>query len=297
MKLARVRIESMATPVLAFVADGAVYDVAALEASLDLPTWSAADFHTRVISVGGAGLPELYERLRAGHRPTEARLPPGEYLPLAPCDTDRAAYVQLAPYDAGAGEPQFVHRTVRSAVGDEQPVALPSAAAPPCFEAGLAVVLSDDLWRATPREAHKAILGYTLALDWRSWRDDPAWHARRPWLDAPLQLGPTLLTADELESVDRLAARVRVGDHEWSAGTVGDWRFPPAESLAFVSQHLELQAGDVVGLGRLLMGSAQRVGRALGFHERVTLSVERLGRLTGWAVPGPEARWRQRQPA
>lgn len=294
MRIARVRIESMATPVLAFEADGAVYDVAVLEAAAGPAVWSTADFHSRVIAIRCAGLEPLYERLRAGHRPTAARLPPGSYLPLPPCDTDRAALLQLGPYDLGAEQPQLMLSSARIAVGEGQPVPFPPGSLEPDFEAGLAAVLGDDLWRASPAQAQRAVLGYTMVLDWTAWHDEP-WHARPLWRDAPSQLGPTLVTDNELGRLPRLRAEVRVGEERWSAGMVGDWAFSPADSLAFASQHVDLRAGDVVGLGRFLMGSPRRVGRRLAFGERVAVSVERLGTLTGWAVPAPPpVRWHER---
>lgn len=286
----------MATPVLAFVCDGAVYDVAALETAQDTPHWAATDFHTRVCSLSCAGLGELYERVRAGHRPTEARLPPGSYLPLAPCDTDRAAYLQLSPYDRRAQEPAFALRDARGLLGDHQPIAFPAQAPMVDVEAGLAAILREDLWRATPAEVDRAVLGYTLVLDWTAWPSHERWDGRPLPLDPPSQLGPALVTREELGGVAKLRAVMQVGSDEWTAGTVGDWTFPLAEAIAFISQHLPLQTGDVVGLGALPLGSPSSVGRTLAYGERVTLRVEGLAQLTGWAVAGPPpGPWRRQR--
>lgn len=286
MRIARVRLESMATPVLAFVCDGAVYDVAELEARSSAPAWGSTDFHTRVIGLSCAGLEPLYEQLRAGERPTEARLPPGTFLPLAPCDTERASYIQLGPYDRAAPTPRFRHQPARALTGDGQPISFPAEAPTPDFEAGVAAVLRDDLWRAAAGEAGRAVLGYTLVLDWSAWREEP-WHGRPAWLDAPSQLGPAVVTRDEFPRLAELRARVRVGTDEWNAGLVGDWPFEVAEAIAFISQHVELRAGDVIGVGRFRLGSAGSVGRTLRYNQRVTVSVEGLGELMGWAVRGP----------
>ena len=98
----------MAAPIVALVCDGASYDVAALVERWGFGTWGyASDFHTRVFGLRCAGHAEVDARLRAGDRPSEARLWPREMLPLPPCDDERAAYVQLAPYAHPGAEPVF----------------------------------------------------------------------------------------------------------------------------------------------------------------------------------------------
>ena len=118
----------MAAPVTVLVCDGAFYDLATLEERWGWDAWGyASDFHTRVLSLRCAGLAEVDARLRSGDRPTEARLLPGDLLPLAPCDDERAAYVQLAPRHVSLSEPAFALRDARSLVGDGQPVVVRGA--------------------------------------------------------------------------------------------------------------------------------------------------------------------------
>ena len=265
MRIARVQIDEFAKPVVALVVDGAYYDVGALEERWNwLDRFGPADFHARVIGARSAGLDLLEMRLRAGDRPTEARLLPGEFLPLPPCDTDRATYVQLGPYDDDQDEPRFEHRYARTLVGHDQPV----VTSDPHVEAGLAVVLGEDLDRASAREAERAMLGFTLLLDWRG---------------GSSQLGPELVIGVGLRDLAKREASLN------GQGEIGAWRFHPSEALAFVSQHMPLRAGDVVGLGCVANGRA-----APAFGEPVTLSVDRFMTLRGWAVQGPDpVDWRR----
>ena len=86
---------------------------------------------------------------------------------------------------------------------------------------------------------------------------------------------------------------MRVGMHEWGAGKVGDWTYTAAESLAYVSQHVELRAGDVLSAGRFRESSPRTMGCPLSYGEMVSVSVERLGTLKGRSVRGPAlGRWR-----
>jgi hypothetical protein len=57
-----------------------------------------------------------------------------------------------------------------------------------------------------------------------------------------------------------------------------------------VSQRIPLRAGDVIGAGRVIGGSASSSGDALPFEATVDLLVERLGKLSGRPVRGPASR-------
>ncbi|MBW2455393.1 MAG: fumarylacetoacetate hydrolase family protein [Deltaproteobacteria bacterium] len=276
----------MATPVVALVVDGAYYDVAALESVWSLqPAVEGGGFQARVLAARCAGLQELDRRLRSGHRPTEARLLPGDYLPLAPCDPDRAAYVQLAPYDHPGERPAFQRRDSRSLVGDGQPVAFPPGAQQPHLEVGLAVVLVDDLWRATAQEAEGAILGTTLMLDWSALSDP--WSAALRGPGPASQLGAELWIGSRLPNLGEAKVHLTIADRTYEAGPVDGWRFTPAESLAYLSQHTPLRAGDVVGTGCLAAGRAPSADRKLAFGDKCCVTLAGSLTLTGWSVPGP----------
>src|SRR3954463_6542164 len=114
MRIARVIHESSPFPVSALERDGALYEIGELAHRLgshgapDLLV-GATDFFARVIALRCAGLATLDERLCAGDRPTEARLRPGSFVWLPPCDIDRALYVHVepAPLSDSAGEPSY----------------------------------------------------------------------------------------------------------------------------------------------------------------------------------------------
>jgi hypothetical protein len=290
LRIARVQIEEWATPVLALAVDGAYYDVAVLEAEWGLSgLFGPSDFHGRVVSARCAGLDQLEIRLLSGQRPTEARLMVGDFLPLPPCEPDRAAYIQMAPYDAGGSEPRFQQRDSRSLMGHDQPISMPHAADAPSFEAGLALLLGDDLWRADAREAARAVLGYSLLIDWtqRPARWDEPWAA-----DAPSQMGPELLVGPRARDLAKRELCITVDGQSQAVGRIGAWRFSPAESLAYLSQHQPLRSGDVIGVGCFAGGRPQA---PLSYGARVEVSVAKSLSLRGWAAPGPAPLdWKQR---
>jgi hypothetical protein len=262
LQIARVQIDELATPVVALHVDGAYYDVALLEA-----IWHAravletTDFHARVIAARGAGLDLLYQRLAGGDRPTEARLREEDFVPLPPCDGDHAAWLALDVHGEGA-EPAWSRRDARQLVGDAQPVAVDAA---PRVVTGIAVVLADELWRASAREAERAVLGFTLVVDWSH--------------DGAAQLGPYLTLGTRLRDLGTLGGFIELGGARQDVA-LGSARFAPAEAIAFASHHHRLMPGDVVGLGGL------RPDREVAFGERLSFTLGRA-RLRGWAVPAP----------
>src|SRR5215212_2556822 len=132
MRIARLIHDSSPLPVSALERDGALYEIGELAKRLgsqgapDLLV-GATDFFARVIALRCTGLATLDERLCAGDRPTEARIQPGSFVWLPPCDIDRAFYVHVDPAPLGemTGEPTYWIGNARGLLGHEARVALP----------------------------------------------------------------------------------------------------------------------------------------------------------------------------
>lgn len=263
---------------LALERDGAIYDVAELDRIFDTPYAPdrlprADDFHARVVTLGGAGLPELDARLRAGDRPTEARLFPDAFSWLPPCDTERAL---LAHVTAGAA-PSFRLGNARSLAGHGARIAFPSDETRPDFEPAIAAFLAEDLEGATAEEAEAAIFGYAILDVWRGLdeRDrDPSASPR-----VPSQLGPVLVTADEVGDIQRLRAERRVDGVPCGPGPIGAWARSAAASIAWLSRWTKLRAGDVVSVHDPSIDALSRA--PVPWESRVDVLVERLGKLSG----------------
>jgi len=304
MRIARVLHAQSPTPIVALERDGALYDVAELDRHYGTryapeKLTGASDFHTRVIALSCAGLAELDDTLRAGRRPRDARLLPGSYSWLAPCATDRALYVQMGAYQAPGArphvEPFYTIGNARGLLGHDATVPCPPREEEPDVELGLAAVLGEDIRRATAEQADKAILGYAVLGDWTARSEERrlgAGAARAK--DFATQLGPVLVTRDELRDLAALGARLKIGTELLSCSSVGAATFQIAESVAFVSEHIELRAGDVIGAGCLDAGSARAHGRRIEYGQTVELSIDRIGRLAGRPVRGPDpVGWRR----
>src|SRR5262249_17407502 len=148
---------------------------------------------------------ELDERLRRGDRPSAARLAPDSFVSLPPCDASRVLYFQLS-----GAEHELDYRigNARALDGHNASMSFPAEEGSPAVTADLAVVLRDDLARATPDEAARAVLGYsilhvcvartTLARALRAGGNPGRGY------DFGGQLGPVLVTRDELDGAGAL---------------------------------------------------------------------------------------------
>lgn len=306
MKIARVLQPGSATPVLALEQAGWLYDVAELDRHHDTRFaperfGGAGDFHTRVCALRTAGMAELDESLRAGSRPRDARLLPGSFLWLPPCDTARALWVCFpAPSaDAGAGrrdpEPAYLLGNARALLGHRDSIPFPAHEAHPDLEVGVAALLGDELYRVGAEEARQAIVGLTVVTSWIARGEEArfgvgAARAR----DFAAQLGPWLVDGAEASEPGRVAVRMRAGGHgSWvPCGRVADAPYALHEAIAFASAHVRLAPGDLVSIG---LASASAAQLTLTWGAEVEVQLEGIGTLVGRPVRGPETvDWRAR---
>jgi hypothetical protein len=279
VRIARLAVGSSAQPVVALERDGALYDVAELERIFDtrfsperMP--GASDFHTRVIALGCAGLDALDDRLRSGDRPTAARALPGTFVWLAPCDTDRASFIQLAPLEEPSNEPLHRRGDARGLLGHDVVVPIPPGAAEATYELGVAAILGESVEGASPEQAERSILGYVILNAWAGseLERNPGWLS----CPVPMQLGPVLVTKDDLGDVGALRAQVRIDGVVVTSTSLGCVNNGLSSAMAWVSRWTELRAGDVIGRGCGLGGRG-----AMPYGGVAELMAERLGKLAG----------------
>ena len=266
-------------PLVALERDGALYDVVELE-----QTWperacaaaavGAADFATRVIALGLAGLEELDLGLRSGLRPSAARLEPDAVVWLAPCDTERAHWLHVRP-DAEGGAPRFRLESPRALGGHEGAVALGSEGEL-VATLGLALVLGEAIEGFTPHLAERAILGVSALLAWSVRGDDAGGIPSA-------QLGPVLVTPDELGELGALRGAL-VSGSDACRGALLDGLPPLGELLAYLAARVPLRAGDLVSFAP--SRGALRSGLTVLPGQSVEARIERVGRLEGRVFRG-----------
>ncbi|MEU5764098.1 fumarylacetoacetate hydrolase family protein [Nocardia sp. NPDC047648] len=127
------------------------------------------------------------------------------------------------------------------------------------WEAELAVVIGAVVRGADRRRAHEAIAGYAVANDFsvRAWQRRTSQWLPGKALAASTPLGPTLVTADEIDPRAGLRIVCRVNGVERQIGSTADLVFDAAALIAAVSEFTTLHPGDV-----LLTGTPGGVGAA-----------------------------------
>lgn len=292
MRIARIIHESSPFPVIALERDGALYDVAELDLRFATARTrellgGACDFFSRIIALGGAGLDELDQRLAAGYRPTEARLAPGSFLWLPPCDPDRALLVHVTRDHHG--ELAVRLGNARAILGHEAAAPFPHEETRPAPGLGIAAIVGDELCRATISAARRAILGVAIVNDWSARDLEERGLGPLHCRDFATQLGPVLVTTDALLDAPILRAQIRVGSVIVAEGALADPLDALAEAVACASQLVELHAGDLVTLATPLAPIDP-----VAHGAPVELLIERLGKLVGTAARSPAlASWRR----
>jgi hypothetical protein len=290
MRIARVRSSLSVRPRVALERDGALYDVATLEESFgrSVPViGEPSDFGTRVVAMACAGLGELDARLVRGDRPTRARLAQAEVVELAPCDTERAAFVQVdlrAKLPGGAPVVRLGH--ARALEGQAAFVDLPAFETRPAAELWLGALLGDELRSATPREAKQAVLGLSVVLAWLGLDLEDSMRATQlgSSLGWSTQLGPRLIAGAELGRLRELSGSLRIGGQSHDLGAFGELGTSIEEAVAAASELVHLGAGDVVALGPWPRSGTVALDLRLGMHTQVEVEVRGVGCLRGVPV-------------
>ncbi len=164
-------------------------------------------------------------------------------------------------------------------VGPYDGIVLPRVSEMVDWEVELAIVIGGAARHVEAEEAAAAIAGYTVAND-VSVRD---WQRRTPqWLqgktfERTTPLGPALVTADELDASD-VEVRSAVDDRVMQESTTADLLFPPAELVAYISQVITLEPGDVILSGTPSgVGAGRKPPEFLQPGQTLTTRIEGIG--------------------
>jgi 2,4-didehydro-3-deoxy-L-rhamnonate hydrolase len=171
---------------------------------------------------------------------------------------------------AAPDRPMLFAKFPNAIIGDGEPIVRPEGTRALDLEVELGVVIGRVARRVTPEEAVDHVAGYVVVNDVsaRDWQGNP--QALREgekgdgqWLrakgsDTFLPIGPTFVTADELEPRDGLALRSwRIpGSGEGAGtpipmqdGTTADMLHDVPALVSFISRHITLEPGDLIATG------------------------------------------------
>jgi len=256
------------------------------------------DLSSRIDDVSGLALcPERIDALRA----VDPRsLPVVQGSPrIGPCigSVGKLICVGLNYSDHAAesgmaipSEPVLFMKATSSIVGPNDAVEIPRGSVKTDWEVELGIVIGKPGKYIQERNAYEHIAGYCIVND----ISERAYQLERggQWdkgkgCDTFAPLGPWLVTRDEIPDPQNLSLWLEVDGRRFQNGSTSTMIFPVPHLVAYISEFMSLQSGDVistgtppgVGLGQnppvyLRAGQTMRLGISrLGIQEQTTRDV------------------------
>jgi 2-keto-4-pentenoate hydratase/2-oxohepta-3-ene-1,7-dioic acid hydratase in catechol pathway len=168
-------------------------------------------------------------------------------------------------------------------IGSGEPIVIPALVTEPDYEAELAVLIGQTVKGASKENALEAVRGYLCANDVTA-RDlqygDRQW-TRGKSIDTFCPIGPQLVPAAEVPDPHALRIRATVSGEVLQDSTTANLIFGVDDLIAFASQAITLQPGDLILTGTPAgVGYFREPKRLLQDGDVVTVEIEALGELT-----------------
>ncbi|MGH8664934.1 MAG: fumarylacetoacetate hydrolase family protein [Burkholderiales bacterium] len=139
-------------------------------------------------------------------------------------------------------------------------------------------------------QAKKHIAGYTIFNDLGLRDIQPAelslrmGPAKAKDFETSKIMGPCLVTADELQSVDALRLVTRVNGEVWFDGRLSNWAFTFEDLIAYVSRDETVNVGDFFGSGPPAHSVGFEIDRWIKPGDVVECEIEGIGVLSNSIV-------------
>ncbi len=188
--------------------------------------------------------------------------------------------------DKNTTRPYFFTKSPRhTVIGPGEPIRLPATSTQIDWEAEIGVVIGRVASRVSVDQAMSHVAGYTILNDLSArdltprtdWRFGNDWFRGKSF-DTAAPMGPWITPASEVPDPHRLGIRLWVNDELKQDSSSTCMLFTIPEQIAYLSEQLTLQPGDVIATG-----TPAGVGRPRGTYlergDRVRISIECLGTL------------------
>jgi 2-keto-4-pentenoate hydratase/2-oxohepta-3-ene-1,7-dioic acid hydratase in catechol pathway len=164
-------------------------------------------------------------------------------------------------------------------IGDGDPIVIPPGVEQVDYEAELAAIVGARAKGVSLENALEVVAGYACLNDVSARAiqfGDGQW-TRGKSLDTFCPIGP-VVPRDDVGDTRSLRIACRVNGETVQDGTTADMIFPVAELVAFISETITLEPGDVIATGTppgVAMGRPD--GRYLQPGDTVEVEIERIG--------------------
>jgi len=198
---------------------------------------------------------------------------------------DHAREVELALPE----KPLLFAKWQSAVIASGEPIVIPAGVEQVDYEAELAAVIGARVKGVSVENALEAVAGYTCLNDVSArvlQFADGQW-TRAKSLDTFCPIGPRVVPRDEVGDPQSLRIQCRVNGKTLQDGSTADMIFGVAELIAYVSETITLEAGDVIATGTppgVAFGRPD--ARYLQAGDTVEVEIERIGALVNPVVAG-----------
>lgn len=191
---------------------------------------------------------------------------------------------------AGATPPAYPDIFAKFAnviIGPNQPIVGPRETQAVDYEAELAVVIGKRVRRIAPANALDAVAGYTIFNDVTA-RDyqkrQSQWTIGKSF-DTFGPMGPALVTRDEISDPGNLDLTLWVNREQRQHANTRDLIFSVPFLIAYLSQAITLEPGDIISTGTPSgTGASRKPPVFLQTGDEVRIRIEKIGELTNSVV-------------
>jgi acylpyruvate hydrolase len=188
--------------------------------------------------------------------------------------------------------PTVFSKYANTLIGDGEPIVIPRVTQQVDYEAELAFVIGRRARYITESDALRYVAGYTLFNDvtGRDYQFRTGQWTIGKTFDTFGPLGPALVTADEIPNPHALPIRLSINGEVLQDSNTSQLIFSIPALVAYLSQVMTLEPGDVVATGTPSgVGFVRQPPRFLHPHDRVRVEIEGLGVLENPVVAEGES--------
>ncbi len=186
--------------------------------------------------------------------------------------------------------PTFFTKQSSCVIADGDAIHVPDISEKVDYEGELAFVIGKRCKHVPLERAHEVIAGYTICNDVtvRDWQQrTPTWTLGKSF-DTHGPMGPWLVTADEIADPHKLSLKTWVDGELRQNANTGEMIFNCHEMVAYLSQAMTLEPGDVISTGTPAgVGVKMKPRGYLKPGQTVRIEIEGLGALTNPVIAEP----------
>ena len=176
--------------------------------------------------------------------------------------------------------PTFFTKLSTCVIGNGDAIYRPKVSDKLDYEGELAFVIGQRCRHVPVEQAHSVIVGYMIANDVtvRDWQArSPTWTLGKSF-DTCGPLGPWLVTADEIANPHQLSLKTWVDEELRQSANTAEMMFNCYEMVAYLSQAMTLEPGDVITTGTPAgVGVKMQPRGYLKAGQTVRIEIEGLG--------------------